>query len=364
MDEQAEPDGAATGAAETDASPKPMSAEAVTWAFRLLVGRDPVSPEEVEAHRHLPDLNTMRRIFSNTWEFFNFYDRAVDGEISYGMPLFLMRPPADPSFPFRFEPPSLDTPVGQFCTMSQFEDPAFAEIAEAMGMAPTQTRRSWEQAWIVSMLATAGLVTQGRRGLGFGVGRERIPALLASRGVAVLASDTPHQPVEVQLPPGAHHMALFHPEILHLTDFEQLVAYRPIDMTSVPADLDGQFDFCWSASAADRLGSVAAATQFLEDSLRVLRPGGLSLHTLAFNIRSDVVTLEHPGLSLMRRRDLEALAAQLQVMGHELLPVNFHPGLLPLDGEVAIGPDAPPRPKQRHGGLVFTSLGLAIRKAA
>jgi SAM-dependent methyltransferase len=341
-----------------------LSAEAVTWAFRLLVGREPVSAEEVEAHRHLPDLNTMRRAFSNTWEFFDFYDRALDGTAAFGMPLFLMRPPADPAFPFRFEPPSLDTPVGQFCTMSQFDDPAFAEIAEAMAMAPTQTRRSWEQTWIVSMLATAGMIEPGRRGMGFGVGRERIPALLGSRGVKVLASDTPHQPAEVQLPPGAQLMALFHPEILHLEDFEQVVEYRPVDMTSVPADLDEMFDFCWSASALDRLGSVAAAMQFIEDSLRVLRPGGIAVHTMAFNIRSDTVTLEHPALSLLRRRDLEALAAQLQVMGHELLPVNFHPGLDPLDGEVAIGPDAPPRLKQRHGGLVFTSLGLAVRKAA
>ncbi|MGG5888241.1 hypothetical protein ACLF3G_13980 [Falsiroseomonas sp. HC035] len=359
MDEQAE-----AGVAGPDASPKPMSAEAVTWAFRYLIGREPASAEEVEAHRHMPDLDTMRRVFANTWEFFDFYDRALDNSASYGMPLFLMRPPADPGFPFRFEPPNLDNPVGQFCTMSQFDDPAFVEIAEAMGMAPTQTRRSWEQAWIVSMLATAGMIEPGRRGLGFGVGRERIPALLASRGVAVLASDTPHESPEVPLPPGTHLMALFHPEILHLTDFEQLVGYRPIDMTSLPVDLDGQFDFCWSASAVDRLGSIAAASQFLEDSLRVLRPGGLSLHTLAFNIRSDLVTMEHPGLTLLRRRDLEALAEQLQVMGHELLPVNFHPGLHPLDGEVSIGPHAPPRPKQRHAGLVFTSFGLAIRKAA
>jgi hypothetical protein len=354
MDEQAGP----------GAAPKPLSAEAVAWAFRLLVGREPVSAEEVEAHRQLPDLAALRRAFSNSWEFHDFYDRAVDGTTSYGLPLFLMRPPADPAFPARFEPPSLDAPVGQFCTTSQFDDPAFAEIAEAMGMAPTRTRRSWEQAWIVSMLASAGMIEQGRRGIGFGVGRERIPAVLGSRGVTVLASDTPDQPAEVQLPPGAHRMALFYPEVLHLEDFEQMVSYRPIDMTSLPGDLEGLFDFCWSASALDRLGSLAAATQFLEDSLRMLRPGGLSVHTMAFNIRSDSATQQDRNLSLLRRRDIEELAARLQVQGHEMLPVNFHPGLDPLDGEVATGPDAPPRPKQRIGGLVATSLGLGIRKAA
>jgi SAM-dependent methyltransferase len=343
---------------------KPLSAEAVAWAFRLLIGRDPFSAEEVEAHRTLPDLDTLRRAFSNTWEFFDFFDSAVDGVPTFGMPLFLMRPPADTAFPFRFEPPSLEHPTGQFCTMAQFEDPAFAEIAEAMGMAPTQTRRSWEQAWIVSMLATEGLIAPGRTAIGFGVGRERIPALLASRGVKVLGSDTPHQPTDVQLPPNAQHMALFHPEILHLEDFEAMVGYRPIDMTLLPDDLEGKFDFCWSASALDRLGSLTQATQFLEDSLRVLRPGGLSVHTMTFNIRSDVATLIHPTLSALRRCDIEALAARLQAQGHEVLPVNFHPGLHPLDAEVSVNPAGPARAKQRHGALIFTSFGLAIRKAA
>ena len=345
-------------------APAKLSVDAVAWAFRLLIGRDPFSAEEVEAHRNLPDLATLRRAFSNTWEFYDFFDAATEGVPAFGMPLFLLRPPADPAFPFRFEAPSLENPVGQMCTAGQFDDPVFSEIAEAMGMAPGRTRRSWEQAWIVSLLATHGMVAPGRRGLGFGVGRERIPSLLASRGVQVLASDTPDQPEELLLHPGAQKMALFHPEILHLEDFETTVGYRPIDMNHLPADLDGQFDFCWSASALDRIGSLAAASTFLEESLRVLRPGGIAAHTFTFNLSSDVATVDHPTLAALRRRDLEALAAQIQAQGHEMLPVNFHPGLEPQDAEVATRPDGPARPKQRHGALVITSFGLAMRKGA
>ncbi|MBU8542633.1 MULTISPECIES: class I SAM-dependent methyltransferase [Roseomonadaceae] len=340
-----------------------MSAEAVTWAFRLLIGRDPFSPEEVEAHRGLRDMATLRRAFSNTWEFYEFFDAGVDGVPSYGMPNFLLRPPADPAFPFRFAPPSLEEPVGQMCTAAQFDDPSFTEIAEAMGMQPTRSRRSWEQTWIVSLLATHGMIAPGKLGLGLGVGRERIPSLLASRGVKVLATDKGDQPEDAALPPGAQHMALFHPDILHLTDFEEMVGYRHVDMNHLPADLDGQFDFCWSASALDRIGSLAAATTFLEESLRLLRPGGLSVHTFSFNIRSDTATVDHPTLAALRRRDLEALAAQIQAQGHEMLPVNLHPGLDPLDAEVSVRPDGPPRPKYRHGALILTSFGLALRKA-
>lgn len=341
-----------------------LSADAVAWAFRLLIGRDPFSAEEVEAHRSLPDLATLRRVFSNTWEFYDFFDAVVEGVPAYGMPLFLMRPPGDPAFPYRFEPPSLEHPVGQMCTAGQFDDPVFAEIAEAMGMAPGRTRRSWEQAWIVSLLATHGMIAAGKRAIGFGVGRERIPSLLASRGVQVLGSDLPHVSEDLQLSPGAQRMALFHPEILHLEDFEAMVGYRDIDMNHLPVDLDGQFDFCWSASAVDRLGSLAAASAFLEESLRVLKPGGIAAHTFTLNITSDAATVDHPTLAVLRRRDLEALAAQIQAQGHEMLPVNLHPGLDPQDAEVATKPDGPPRPKQRHGVLVVTSFGLALRKGA
>ncbi len=347
-----------------EAAQQKLSPDAVAWAFRLLIGREPFSAEEVEAHRSLPDLATLRRAFSNTWEFYDFFDAAVEGVPSYGMPLFLMRPPADPAFPYRFEPPSLEHPVGQMCTAAQFDDPVFAEIAEAMGMAPGRTRRSWEQVWIVSLLATHGMIAAGKQAIGFGVGRERIPSLLASRGVRVLASDLPHVSEDVQLPPGAQQMALFHPEVLHLEDFEAMVGYRDIDMNHLPADLDGQFDFCWSASAVDRLGSLAAASAFLEESLRVLKPGGIAAHTFSLNVTSDVATVDHPTLAVLRRRDLEALAAQIQAQGHEMLPVNLHPGLEPQDAEVATNPAGPPRPKHRHGALVLTSFGLALRKAA
>lgn len=343
---------------------KPLSADAVRWAFRLLIGRDPFSPEELELHRTLPDLPTLRRHLAYSWEFKDFFDVKEDGMPIYGMPIFLMRPPADPAFPFRFSPPNLDEPTGQMCTVAQFEDPAFAEIIEAMGMPPLRSRRSWEQAWIVSLLATHGMIGPGKHGIGFGVGRERIPSLLASRGVSVLASDTPQQMDDAAISPGAALLGLFHPEILHLGDFEQLVRYRHIDMNQLPADLDGQFDFCWSASALDRLGTLAAATAFLEDSLRVLRPGGIAAHTFALNVGSDIATAETPALSVLRRRDLEALAAQLQTGGHEVLPVNFHPGLEPQDAQVTTRPDAPLRPKQHQHGQVVTSFGLALRKAA
>jgi hypothetical protein len=340
---------------------KPLSAEEVTWAFRLLIGRDPLD-NEIATYRGMKDFNDLRRALSGTWEFHHFYGAALDGKITYGMPLFLMRPPADTALPWCFEPPSLEKPVSQLCTSAQFQDAAFGEIVEAMGMAPSRTPRSWEQAWIVSVLATEEQILPGKQAIGFGVGAERIPSLLASRGVAVLATDKP--PAEAAQGVDGSQLLNFYPDILPLEDFEQLVGVRPIDMNDLPQDLNGQFDFCWSASAVDRLGTPEKAVAFMEASLEVLRPGGLAVHTFALNIRSDTVTAVFPEICLLRRRDIEELARKLIVQGHTILPINLHPGWDAEDETVAAGPDGPIRLKKHYGGLIGCSFGFAIRKAS
>jgi hypothetical protein len=66
---------------------------------------------------------------------------------------------------------------------------------------------------------------------------------------------------------------------------------------------------------------------------------------------------------ILRRTDIEALAARLQAGGHRLLPLNLHPGAHPEDEQVTTEVGAVHGLRQRHGFLVATSFGLAIRKA-
>ncbi|MDQ1416252.1 MAG: hypothetical protein QOF81_1865, partial [Acidimicrobiaceae bacterium] len=52
-------------------------------------------------------------------------------------------------------------------------------------------RKQWEYTAICRALETAGMLQPGRRGLGFGVGREPLVAAFAVRGVEVVATDLP-----------------------------------------------------------------------------------------------------------------------------------------------------------------------------
>jgi hypothetical protein len=345
-----------------------VSRDAVTWAFRLLIGREPANLAEVDRHLRLPDIGRLRTTFAGTWEFQDFADRSTgNGKAAYRLPMFLLRPPQDPAVPFRFAPPDLETPVSQLCTLAQFTDPALLEIAEAMGMPTDQSRRLWESCYAVSALATHGAIAPGKRAIGFAVGRNRITALLASRGVEVLATDRAEPMVATAhtLQDHLRHrlLGLLHPDVVHLEEFERLTAFQEIDPAEVPTSLHGQFDACWSLAAVPTAGSLDKALAFLRGSLDVLRPGGVSVHVFDLNIGSNEATVNSERLVALRRIDLERLALALQQEGHRMEPLNFHPGDLPEDEDLAFGKGTRPWPKRRHGAHLLSPFGLTLHKA-
>jgi hypothetical protein len=78
---------------------------------------------------------------------------------------------------------------------------------------------------------------------------------------------------------------------------------------------------------------------------------------------SDDETLESPGLSLYRRRDLLDLQNRLIDLNCSILPMNFYSGDLPEDKYI----DLPPYKQEIHLKLMIekyaiTSFGLVLRK--
>src|SRR5262249_15427695 len=151
-----------------------------------------------------------------------------------------------------------------------------------------------------------GLLTSGKRGIGFGVGREPLPSLFASFAVEIVASD---QSVEAAERAGWVRGGMHSPDLSALNEnrictdpvFSRLVSFMAIDMNDIPSSLDEAFDFCWSSCSLEHLGSLNHGLEFIENSLRVLRPGGVAVHTTEFNLSSDLDTIESRDLSIYRR---------------------------------------------------------------
>jgi len=150
--------------------------------------------------------------------------------------------------------------------------------------------------------------------------------------------------------------------------FDQRVELKSVDMNHIDKDLQG-FDFVWSCCALEHLGSLKAGLDFIINSIRCLKPGGIAVHTTEFNLSSNGDTIETPGLSIYRRRDILGLVNQLTALGYNVAPVNFHRGTGPLDAHVDLPPyklyedyQTEVHLRLKLGKFDCTSIGLIITK--
>jgi SAM-dependent methyltransferase len=254
------------------------------------------------------------------------------------------------------------------CSAADFLDPRFVETCRLLREAPRFHRKLWEFVYIHHHLDHAGMLAEGRRGIGFGVGKEPLPAAFAARGAGVLATDAPP---EIGQAAGwaatdqfaAGKATLPWQGICEQAAFERLVEFRHVDMTAIPAELAG-FDFCWSACCLEHLGSLQAGLDFIVNTVEhVLRPGGVAVHTTEFNLSSNDATLEQGGTVIYRRRDIEAVIARLSAGGHAVGAFRVAPDSHPMDGWV----DIPPYSQDAHlklalGRFNCTSVGLVITR--
>lgn len=271
----------------------------------------------------------------------------------------------DPDFEMA---PSLRDPRSQACTQAQMEEAAYAYWCAAIGEAPRYHRKQWEFCYILQALARSGKLAPDMQGLGFGVGEEPLAALMAQRGVRVLATDLDHASAAalgwVETDQHAASKAALNARALCSPDaFDRLVDYRVVDMNDIPADLAGRFDFCWSACALEHLGSIAQGLDFVERSLACLVPGGVAVHTTEFNCSSDDDTLDFASTVLFRQCDLQQLAEHMRANGHRMA-ITFDLGDQPLDRHVDIAPYSADRHlKLQIEQWVTTSFGLIIHKS-
>jgi hypothetical protein len=254
------------------------------------------------------------------------------------------------------------------CRQLHFSTDEFRFWMKAMARPPRMHRKEWEWFYVAQILHENGLLRPGNRGLGFAVGQEPLPALFASYGCEIVATD--------QAPEMAHESgwastpmyssqvdSLYNEQICDRATFYNLVSYKNADMNDIPAEFSGGFDFCWSSCALEHLGSLDHGLKFIEKSMESLSPGGIAVHTTEFNMSSNDDTLETPGCSIYRKRDIEELKQRLSDAGYVLEAVDWTDGR----GFAETVVDLPPYRQSPHlrlriGQFDCTSLGLVVRK--
>jgi hypothetical protein len=262
-----------------------------------------------------------------------------------------------------------DTPfmAASSCAARDFYHPEFRRLCDMLGQQIHLRRKLWEWIFITHHALASGVVRPGSRGLVFGVGREPLPAAFAMHGMRITATDAPE---DIASAAGwsdgrqrSDHLSGLPNGRMDRTAFERAVEWRPADMTAIPADLTG-YDLVWSSCALEHLGSLQAGLDFIVDSVeRTLAPGGFAIHTTELNLTSNDATLDRGDTVLYRRRDFEALIAELRKRGHQVHDFVVAPDTYAMDTYVDTPPYRKPHLRARFFDYVTTSAGIVIRKA-
>ena len=261
-----------------------------------------------------------------------------------------------------------DAPFMRFstCSASDFLHPEFARILGELGLRNEMHRKLWEWVFVIHHLRASGKVGSGRRGLVFGVGKELLPALFASAGAQITATDAP---LDIGIGAGwqtsnefSSGLAAMPQGKLARPEFERLVEWRECDMNAIDPRLSG-YDFCWSSCCFEHLGSLRHGMDFVLNSVEnTLVPGGTAVHTTEFNLTSNDATVERGDTCIYRRRDMEQLIVELRDRGHQVEPLRIAPDSLVVDGYVDLPPYSGPHLKLFGDGFVATSVGLVITR--
>jgi hypothetical protein len=288
---------------------------------------------------------------------------------------------------FRSLAPSFRPVVSQAASAEQCRHPDYVRWEEILrraqggtlpfaGWKTTIHRKVWEWAFILQVADQYACLSPGISALGFGVGTEPLPAVLASFGVRVLAtdqgSDGPDSTAASwassgQLMTGMDGLARY--QLLTDELFRELVRVARVDMRNVPDEL-GSFDFIWSSCAMEHLGRPEQGLDFVMNSARLLAPGGVAVHTTEYELTARQETADWGNLACYRPTDIQRLADQLGKEGYEI-DVNLH---VPMDGpddrvvslRLTHGPDLvtdePIHLKVAVADSVITSFGIVVRR--
>lgn len=263
---------------------------------------------------------------------------------------------------------SFENVRSQAATYDQMNSAEYKKWCVRLREEPNFHRKSWEYTYILKALEQSGKLFKRSRGLGFGVGKEPMVAYMVKQKCEIVATDMDPQMAKqigwAQTGEYSEKLVDLNPRLV-CTDrqLRKHVDLRVVDMNHIPEDLlSGEFDFVWSACAFEHLGSIDLGVQFVLNSIKALKPGGVAVHTTEFNISSNDRTIETGGTVLFRRKDIERIAELANAEGCEV-NLNFDLGSQRLDKHYDVAPFSDfHHLRLQLDQYVTTSYGLLITK--
>jgi hypothetical protein len=277
---------------------------------------------------------------------------------------------------FSGDPPHTSALISKMANALDFETPWFRSAASEMKMGKGRLhRKQWELAYIRHVVTNPDVnaCRPGSRGMVFAAGREPTISYFASLGCDILATDMEKdKETASQWAKTNQHSSsvddLWADHLISKEEFRKRVSFRAADMNDLAklSDLYGKMDFIWSACSLEHVGSISLGQRFVINSLDVLKPGGIAIHSMEFTLSSLDETYETGRTVFWRKRDVEQVVRDLDILGHEVFPLHFEAGTSVIDQTPDVGPfDG--KGKADHVKLalrkhIVTSFAIVVRK--
>ena len=173
----------------------PLTKEQVIGAYQCFLGREPENDDVIVNKLRCNSLTSLIQEFIGSSEFLLKYPDFSFGDLE-GRPKEIDLDIAKVMFCIKQDivrnakqEPSLEAIGSQLCTASQWLSPKYKYWCEQFNEVPRLHRKQWEFVYVLEALEASGVLSPGKRGVGFGCGKEPLPAVMASRGCDVLTTD-------------------------------------------------------------------------------------------------------------------------------------------------------------------------------
>ena len=182
-------------------------------------------------------------------------------------------------------------------------------------------RKYWEYFVLLHQSFLAGLFERSSSHvIGFGVGNEPIPAYFASQKVRVTATDYIEGP-SAEAWSGTNELLnfekLIRPDICSTAMFNSFITVQSVDMNNIPIQFHNKYDLCYSLCSLGHIGGFSYSRQFILESLNVLKPGGVAIHTFEMDLDNGE-RYEHPDHTIFLKADVISIIAEVKSMGFKV----------------------------------------------
>ncbi len=211
---------------------------------------------------------------------------------------------------------------------ARFKEDNFFAWMNLLKEKPTLHNKQFQQYAIMEAANSVPIYDGTRRyAIGFGVGREPIPAALIQLGFDVIATDYLDGEIASQWK-NTGELADNYEElnlrgIASAKEFAEHLRFRNLDMNILPAEYSNQFDFVWSSCSLGHIGGYQAGLDFIENSLKLLKPGGIALHTTELDASSFKDKYESSTLNFYKLKDLNEVIGRARAKGFSVSNIEL-----------------------------------------